>query len=191
MTTKITREQLKVLEDAYVFEKLISDGPGYIALGPSVEPQWENALKGEALVNARTLERDLISAAWHVDDPTGEFRQSLYEITCEALGLEDAKEVIDMYHVWELVYYFERVLMHLYFMQARTESIAQDLGQAYDDDKKLNAAIANVRDLFYMVRRWEKVAAQRFVETGSARPAREAATGELKLLLDELEKDTK
>lgn len=174
MTTKVTREQLKVLEDAYVFEKLISDGPGWIALGPSVEPQWENALKGEALVNARTLERDLISAAWHVDDPTGEFRQSLYEITCEALGLEDAKEVIDMYHVWELVFYFGRARSHLYFMQARAEIVAENLGQEYGNNEKLNTAIEIVDDLFDMARRWEEVAAQRFVETGSARPAKEA-----------------
>lgn len=175
MTTKVTREQLKVLEDAYKFEKMISDGPGWIARGPSIKPQWQNALTGETLEQAIAVETDLIGTAWYADDPAGECRPTLYEITNEALGLGDSKEVIDMYHVWELVYYFERVLMHLYFMQARTESIAQDLGQAYDDDKKLNAAIANVRDLFYMVRRWEKVAAQRFVETGSARPTREAA----------------
>lgn len=174
MTTKVTREQLKVLEDAYKFEKLISDGPAWITSGPSIKPQWENALTGKTLEQALALEKYLIGTAWYVDDPTGECRPSLYDITGEALGLDDSKEVIDMYHVWELVYCFDRALKHLYFMQARTEFVAHDLGQEYDNDKKLNAAIAIVGDLSDMARRWEKVAARRFVETGSARPTREA-----------------
>lgn len=174
-TTKITREQLKVLEDAYKLEAIISDGPLWITAGPSVKPQWVDALKGEALENAKTIERDLINAAWYISDTTGGYRQSLCDITCEALGIEDAKDVADLYNVWELVHFFERALSHLFFMQARTEFVAHDLGQDYDNDKQLNVAIGIVCDLLLMVRRWRNVAAQCFVETGSARPAGEGA----------------
>ena len=174
-TTKITREQLKVLEDAYTFEQLLSDGPRIVNLGLSAEPQWENVLTGKALANARTLERNLINAARYVHDPVGVFHPSLCDITREALGIEDAKEVADLYNVWELVLFFERALSHLYFMRTRTWIVAQYLGQEYDNDAQLDAAIGIVCDLFLMVRRWRDVAAQRFVETGSARPAEEAA----------------
>ena len=102
-TTKITREQLKVLEDAYTFEQLLSDGPRIVNLGLSAEPQWENVLTGKALANARTLERNLINAARYVHDPVGVFHPSLCDITREALGIEDAKDVADLYNVWELV----------------------------------------------------------------------------------------
>lgn len=175
MTTKITREQLKVLEDAYKLEAIISDGPLWMTVGPSVKPQWENALTGETLADAKTLERDLISAAWYISDTTGGCSQSLCDITCEALGIEDAKDVADLYNVWELGHFFERALSHLFFMQARTEFVAHDLGQEYDNDKQLNAAIGIVCDLLLMVRRWRNMAAQCFVETGSARPAGEGA----------------
>lgn len=181
-TTKITREQLKVLEDAYTFEQLLSDGPRTVALGLSAKPQWEDALTGKTLANARTLERNLISAARYVHDPVGVLHPSLCDITREALGIENAKDVADLYNVWELVLFFERALSHLYFMRTRTWIVAQYLGQEYDNDEQLDTVIDIVRVLLPMVRlgrdvaeEWEEVAAKRFVETGSARPAREAA----------------
>lgn len=174
-TTKITHEQLKVLEDAYKFEKLISDGPLWATFGPAVEPQWEDALTGEALEQAKELERELFNTAWYLSDPDSVGRQMLDEITREALGLDDSIEVLDMYNVWELEYFFERVLTHLRFLQARTEIVAPDLGQEYDHSKRINTAIGLVDELYRMVGRWESEAARRFVKTGSARPAREAA----------------
>jgi hypothetical protein len=174
-TTKITHKQLKVLKDAYMFEKMISDGPEWIALETSARPRWEDALTGEALEDAKELERELFNTAWYLSDPESAGRQMLDEITCAALELDDSGEVIDMYNVWELEYFFERALSHLFFMQARTEFVAHDLGQEYDNDKQLNAAIGIVCDLLLMVRRWRNMAAQRFVKTGSARPAGEAA----------------
>ncbi len=175
MTTKITHKQLKVLKDAYKFEKLIGDGPLWATLGLAVKPRWEDALTGEALEDAKELECELINTAWYLSDPESAGRQMLDEITCEALGLDDSGEVIDMYHVWELEYFFERVLTDLRFLQARTEIVAPDLGQDYDHSKRINAAIGLVNGLYRMAQNWEYEAAQRFVKTGSARPVKEAA----------------
>ncbi len=174
-TTKITHGQLKVLKDAYMFEKLIGDGPEWIALEASARPQWEDALTGEALEQAKELERELFNTAWYLSDPDSAGRQMLDEITREALELDDSIEVLDMYNVWELEYFFERVLTHLRFLQARTEIVAPDLGQDYDHSKRINAAIGLVNGLYHMAQNWEYEAARRFVKTGSARPAEEAA----------------
>lgn len=175
MTTKITHKQLKVLKAAYMFEKLISDGPLWATLGPAVRPRWEDALTGDALEQAKELERELFNTAWYLSDPDSAGRQMLYEITCEALGLDDSGEVIDMYHVWELEYFFEKVLTDLRFMQARTEIVAPDLGQDYDHSKRINTAISLVDELSRMVGQWGSEAARRFVKTGSVRSAEEAA----------------
>lgn len=181
-TTKITREQLQVLADAYKLEYVLSDGPRTVALGLSAKPQWEDALTGKALANARTLERNLISAARYVHDPVGVLHPSLCDITREALGIENAREVMDMYNIWALVHHFKRAIHHLYFIQDHTEIVAQCLGKDYTNDEQLDTVIDIVRVLLPMVRlgrdvaeEWEEVAAKRFVETGSARPAREAA----------------
>lgn len=175
MTTKITHKQLKVLKDAYKFEKLISDGPEWIALEASARPRWEDALTGDALEQAKELERELFNAAWYLSDPESAGRQMLDEITREALELDDSIEVLDMYNAWELEYFFERVLTDLRFLQARTEIVGPDLGQDYDHSKKINTAIGLVDELSRMVGQWEHEAARRFVKTGSARPAEEAA----------------
>lgn len=174
-TTKITHGQLKVLKDAYMFEKLISDGPEWIALEASARPQWEDALTGDALEQTKELERELFNAAWYLSDPDGTGRQMLDEITSEALELDDSIEILDMYNVWELEYFFERVLTDLRFLQARTEIVAPDLGQEYDHSKRINTAIGLVNELYRMVGQWQHEAARRFVKTGSARPAEEAA----------------
>lgn len=174
-TTKITHEQLKVLKDAYMFEKLISDGPLWATLRLAVKPRWEDALTGDALEQAKELEAELFRAAWYLSDPESTGRQMLDEITCEALGLDDSIEVLDMYNVWELEYFFEKVLTDLRFLQARTEIVAPDLGQDYDHSKRMNTAISLVDELSRMVGQWEYEAAQRFVKTGSVRPAEEAA----------------
>ncbi|MDI9588197.1 MAG: hypothetical protein QM234_04485 [Acidobacteriota bacterium] len=173
-TTKITHGQLKVLKDAYKFEKMISDGPEWIALETSARPQWEDALTGDALEQAKELERELFNTAWYLSDPESMGRQMLDEITREALELDNSIEVLDMYNVWELEYFFERVLTDLRFLQARTEIVAPDLGQDYDHSKRINTAIGLVDELYRMVGQWEYEAAQRFVKTGSARPDKEA-----------------
>lgn len=174
-TTKITHEQLKVLEDAYKFEKMISDGPLWATLGLAARPRWEDALNGEALEDAKELERELFNTAWYLSDPENAGRQMLDEITSAALGLDDSIEVLDMYNVWELTYFFEKVLTDLRFLQARTEIVAPDLGQDYDHSKRINTAIGLVNELYSMVGQWEYEAAQRFVKTGSARPVKGAA----------------
>lgn len=179
MTTKnVTREQLQVLEDAYKLEKAISQVLSSIVYGIYPGPNWAKVLDGDALEAATTLENELLHNAEYGANIFGKQRPQLHETTSEALGLKKSVDVIDMYHVWDLHHYFTMALVGLYSLNALTKGIAQDLGQEYDKTQigdALGEALKLVSDVSQVVEEWEEVAAQRFVKTGSARPAGEGA----------------
>lgn len=174
MTTKVTREQLKVLEDAYKLEELISEGPECIAFGTRPRPDWAKALNGDAFNAATKLEKELVKAAGYAADPYDQHRPKLYEITREALGLANSDELQTLYCVWTLIHQAEYITTQLVYLRSMARMTAKDLGQEYDETA-LDDAIELVGDPWQAAEEWRDIVEQRFVETGSARPAGEGA----------------
>lgn len=179
MSTKITREQLRVLEDAYKFDKVISNMPAWTFLGLYPRPKLGMAvLDDDTFEEAITLENELLDHAKYMANVFGKQRRALHEIVSKGLGLEESVDAIDLYHVWNLYFYCDLALAGLADLHGQLEDIAQDLGQEYDKTEisgALEEAVELVSSVSRVVEKWEKVAAQRFVETGTARPAEEAA----------------
>lgn len=173
-TTKITREQLKVLEDAYKLEELISEGPECIAFGTRPRPDWAKALNGDAFNAATKLEKELQDTAQYVAGLYAFRRPKLYEITREALGLANSDELQTLYCVWTLIHQARYITDQLVFLRSLARMIAKDLGLEYDETQ-IDNALDLVDDSFQVVEEWRDIVEQSFVETGSARPAREAA----------------
>ncbi|MDU4287457.1 MAG: hypothetical protein E7I43_07235 [Actinomyces sp.] len=169
MTTKITREQLAVLQDIYDFQTSVCEGPLWVARCQPPRLDLAKVLEGTELEYATQLEEDIREAALVVAALCNPPRKTLSTIAEKALGTANSNNADFLYFMWSLAYSVHQVALRLPYVKNMVRFFAQHFEPEYDA-KKLDAAVDAVNELSQIVQQWEEVAEQQFADTGSVWP---------------------